>query len=72
MCLSAVYWARLGRIFYANTRRDASAIGFDDDLIYREVARPVSRRKAPMQQLLRGEALEVFAEWKNKPDKIRY
>ena len=72
MCLAAIYWARIGKIFYANTRRDASAIGFDDDLIYREVARPVSRRKVPMKQLLRGEALEVFAEWERKPDKIRY
>jgi len=72
MCLSAIYWARLGKIFYANTRRDASAIGFDDDLIYREVSGPVSRRKIPMQQLLRKDALKVFEEWKKKPDKIRY
>jgi guanine deaminase len=72
MCLSAIYWARMGKIFYANTRRDAAAIGFDDDLIYREVARPVSHRKIPMKQLLRKDALKVFAEWKKKPDKIRY
>jgi tRNA(Arg) A34 adenosine deaminase TadA len=72
MCLAAIYWARMGKIFYANTRRDASAVGFDDDLICREMARPVSRRKIPMKQLLRREALKVFAEWKKKPDKIRY
>ena len=54
----------MGKIFYANTRRDAAAIGFDDDLIYRELARPISRRKIPMKQLLRREALKVFAEWK--------
>ena len=72
MCLAAIYWARMGKIFYANTRRDASAVGFDDDLIYREVTRPVSRRKIQMQQLLRKEALKVFAEWKNKPDKVCY
>ncbi len=72
MCMAAIYWARMGKIFYANTRRDASAVGFDDDLIYREVTRPVSRRKIQMQQLLRKEALKVFAEWQNKPDKIRY
>ena len=72
MCLAAIYWARMGKIFYANARRDAAAIGFDDDFLYREVARPVSRRKLPMKQLLRGEALKVFAEWKRKPDKIRY
>jgi len=72
MCLAAVYWARIGRIFYAGTRRDAAAVGFDDDLIYHEVARPASRRKIPMRQLLRNDALKVFAEWKKKPDKIRY
>ena len=72
MCLAAVYWARIKKIFYANTRRDAATVGFDDDLIYREVARPVSRRKIRMQQLLRKDALKVFAEWKKKPDKIRY
>jgi tRNA(Arg) A34 adenosine deaminase TadA len=72
MCLAAVYWARLRKVYYANTRRDAVRIGFDDEWLYREVARPGSRRKLPMRQLLRGEALEVFAEWKNKPDKIRY
>jgi tRNA(Arg) A34 adenosine deaminase TadA len=72
MCLAAGYWARLRRIYYANTRRDAAAIGFDDDFLYREAARPVSRRKIPMQQLFRREALKVFAEWKNKPDKVCY
>ena len=72
MCLAAIYWARIGKIFYANTRRDAAAIGFDDDSIYHEVARPVSRRKIPMRQLLRNAALKVFAEWKKKTDKIRY
>ena len=72
MCLAAIYWARCKKFYYANTRRDAAKIGFDDDLIYREVARPIARRKIPMKQLLRPEALKVFAEWKNKPDKIRY
>jgi tRNA(Arg) A34 adenosine deaminase TadA len=72
MCLAAGYWARLRRIYYANTRRGAAKIGFDDSWLYREMARPVSRRKLPMKQLLHKEALEVFAEWKTKPDKIRY
>jgi len=72
MCLAAIYWARFKTVYYANTRRDAARIEFDDDLIYREVARPVSRRKTSMRQLLRPEALEVFAEWSAKPDKIRY
>jgi guanine deaminase len=66
MCLAAIYWARLGKIFYAGARRDAAAIGFDDDFLYREVARPVSRRKIPMRQLLRGDALKVFKEWRDQ------
>ena len=72
MCLSAIYWARLKKIYYANTRLDAARIAFDDDLIYRELAKPISRRNIPMKQLLRPEALKVFQEWQAKPDKIRY
>ena len=72
MCLAAIYWARLKMVFYASTRRDAAKIHFDDELIYREVARPVSRRLMPMKQLLRAEAGKVFAEWKSKPDKLLY
>jgi len=72
MCLAAICWARFKKVYYANTRQDAAKIQFDDDLIYREVAKPVSQRKIPMKQLLRPEALEVFAEWKTKADKVRY
>jgi guanine deaminase len=72
MCLGAIYWARLRKIYYANTRKDAAAIDFDDDFLYREVALPVSRRKIPMKQLLHREALNVFAEWEKKADKIPY
>jgi tRNA(Arg) A34 adenosine deaminase TadA len=72
MCLSAIYWARIKRVYYANTRRDAARIKFDDEWIYHEVSRPVARRKIPMSQMLRPEALKVFAEWQTKPDKIRY
>lgn len=72
MCLSAIYWARLRKVYYANTRRDAAKIDFDDDLIYREVAKPISQRLIPMKQLLRTEAAGVFAEWQAKPDKMRY
>jgi guanine deaminase len=72
MCLSAIYWARLSKVFFANTRKDAARIDFDDDFIYREVARPISRRKLAMKQILRNEALPVFAEWSQKPDKIPY
>jgi guanine deaminase len=72
MCLAAIYWARLRRVYYANTQLDAAKIDFDDRFIYREVALPIARRKIPMQQLLRPEALKVFAEWKTKTDKVRY
>ena len=72
MCLSAIYWARLKRVFYGNTRKDAAKIHFDDDLIYREVAAPLSKRRIPMKQLLRVEALRAFREWRAKPDKTLY
>jgi guanine deaminase len=72
MCLAAIYWARFSKVFYANTRRDAAKIKFDDDLIYREIGRPIARRKIPMEQLLRPEALQAFVEWDAKADKIQY
>jgi tRNA(Arg) A34 adenosine deaminase TadA len=72
MCLSAIYWARIRAVYYANTRRDAAAIEFDDALIYREVARPLKRRILPMIQLLRNEAQPAFDEWRRKADKVRY
>jgi tRNA(Arg) A34 adenosine deaminase TadA len=72
MCLGAIYWARLRKIHYANTRADAAAIQFDDEFFYREMAMPVARRKIPMKQLLRHEALKVFVEWKSRPDKTIY
>jgi guanine deaminase len=72
MCLGAVYWARLKEVFYANTRKDAAKIQFDDNMIYNEICLPLPRRKIRMTPLLRKEALKVFAEWKNKADKVRY
>jgi tRNA(Arg) A34 adenosine deaminase TadA len=72
MCLSAIYWARIDKVYYANTRKDAARIAFDDDFIYREVALPIGRRKLVMKQILRSEALPAFMEWKRKADKIPY
>ena len=72
MCLSAIYWARLGNVFYGNTRQDAAKIAFDDDLIYREVALPIGKRTLKMKQLLHDEALAAFAEWQRKTDKVLY
>jgi guanine deaminase len=72
MCLSAIYWSRLSKVFYGNTRKDAAKIAFDDDYIYREVALPLGRRQLKMKQLLRKEALAAFHEWETKTDKVRY
>ena len=72
MCLSAIYWARLDRIFFANSRQDAAAIGFDDALIYDEVPKPIDQRIIPTVKLDLPEAEAVFAEWQAKPDKVQY
>lgn len=72
MCLAAAYWARLDRVVYANARDDAAAIGFDDQWLYDEVAKPVAARALPMRRLLAAEALEVFSAWAAKPDKVPY
>jgi tRNA(Arg) A34 adenosine deaminase TadA len=72
MCLSAIYWAHLDRIFYANSRNDAAVIGFDDDFLYHEIPLPENRRSKKSHRLLSEEAWEVFEEWIKKPDKVRY
>jgi tRNA(Arg) A34 adenosine deaminase TadA len=72
MCLAAAYWARIDRLVYAASRDDAAAIGFDDAVIYQELALPIASRSLPMQQLLRAEAVQVFAAWQRKPDKVPY
>lgn len=72
MCLSAIYWARLDRIWYANDRADAARIGFDDALIYREVALAPPERRVPMTRLLDAEARAAFEAWLAKPDKVAY
>jgi guanine deaminase len=72
MCLGAIYWARFDRVYFANTRKDAAAIGFDDDHIYGEFAKPMAERCLPFVHLPLGEAALVFKEWMAKPDKIPY
>jgi tRNA(Arg) A34 adenosine deaminase TadA len=72
MCLGAIYWARPARLFIAGTREDAAAAGFDDDHIYRELAKPNADRGLRMESLLREEAKLVFQNWVDKPDKIEY
>jgi tRNA(Arg) A34 adenosine deaminase TadA len=72
MCLSAIYWARLDRIWFANDRSNAAAIGFRDDLLYREIPLPLEQRSIPIRRLLGEEGWAAFAEWDQKPDKIQY
>jgi len=72
MCLAAIYWARIERIYYANTTEDAAGIGFDDALLYRELATPADERSLPAERLLADEAIAVFAEWADDPDKVPY
>ncbi len=72
MCLSAIYWARIDKIYYANTREDAGKIDFDDSLIYSEFEKKINERKIPMIQMMREDALKAFELWSKKIDKIKY
>ena len=72
MCLSAIYWARIDEIFYANTRDDARKIDFDDSLIYSELQKNIDKRKIIMTQMMRDEALKAFELWNKKTDKVKY
>ncbi len=72
MCLSAIYWARLDKIYYANTREDAKNIDFDDSFIYLEIPKKIGDRKIKMIQMLRDDALKAFEIWDKKVDKIKY
>ena len=72
MCLAAIYWSRIGNVYYANTRDDAKKIDFDDSLIYEELIKNVKERKISMKQMMREEALKAFDMWNKKTDKIKY
>jgi tRNA(Arg) A34 adenosine deaminase TadA len=72
MCLSAIYWAGLSRICFANTKQDAEDIYFGDKFIYEEIERPISRRAIPTESFMREEALQAFRAWEAKTDKINY
>lgn len=72
MCLGAIYWARIDKVFFANTRLDAEYIGFDDSIIYEEISRPLKERKIEFKQLLREEALEAFRAWEESENKVEY
>ena len=72
MCLSAIYWARIDKIYYANTREDAQKIDFDDSSIYSELKKNIEERKIPMVQMMRNEALKAFDLWDKKTEKVKY
>jgi len=72
MCLSAIYWAHIEKIYYANTRDDAQKIDFDDSLIFSELLKNVKKRKIPMVQIMRDEAIKAFELWDKKTDKVKY
>lgn len=72
MCLGAIYWARIGKIYYGNTRKDARNINFADDFIYEELERPLPARTVPIVPLLREEAMQTFRLWSEKEDKTAY
>lgn len=72
MCLGAIYWARLDRIYYANDRKDAARIGFDDDFIYQEMPLNPENRSKQMTILLPEEAVRAFRMWEERIDKTAY
>lgn len=72
MCLGAIYWARLARVYYGNLASDASQIGFDDSFIYREITQVLGKRSIPMVNLMREQALAAFRAWQEKPNKVSY
>ena len=72
MCLGAIYWAPLDKIYYANDRKDAAAIGFDDDFIYQELELKNEDRHKKMELLLPEEAKKAFEMWAESTDKTEY
>jgi tRNA(Arg) A34 adenosine deaminase TadA len=72
MCLSAIYWSGIKKVYYGNTRKDAADINFDDDFIYQEISLPIEERSVKMEQLGREEAQKAFKDWFNKHDKVEY
>jgi len=72
MCLSAIYWARIDKVYFGSLAEDAARVGFDDSAIYNEIALPHSQRKIPMIPMMREEALAAFRVWEQNPSKIPY
>lgn len=72
MCLAAIYWARIDRLYYANTKVDADKIGFSDNFIYEEFEKPEEKRRIKTTTMLRNEAIKAFEKWEEKTDKTEY
>lgn len=72
MCLSAIYWARIDKIYFGNTKEDAKDVGFDDSFIYRQLELPEEKRSIPVMHVMRDEAVKAFEVWKNTENKISY
>lgn len=72
MCLAAIYWTRIKTVYFANTQKDAQKIGFDDEWIYQELAKPITKRKIKMTPLMRDKAKTAFEAWRNSEKKIEY
>lgn len=72
MCLGAIYWAHLDKLYFGNNKHDAAEIGFDDAFIYEELDLKPADRRLPSEVLLPDEAISAFNDWKNKADKVEY
>ena len=72
MCLGAIYWARLNKLYFANTKADAAKINFDDQFIYEEIEKPYAERKLVTRQMMADEAIKAFEDWEEMEGKIRY
>lgn len=72
MCLGAIYWAHLDHLYFAGTKNDAAAVGFDDAFIYKELPLPIHERKLPTEEMMHNEALAPFKAWNEKDDKVEY
>ena len=72
MCLGAIYWARVSKVIYANTRHDAAAVEFDDDFIYKEISIDINKRRIPFLHYPHPKAKEIFDDWIANQHKIKY
>lgn len=72
MCLGAIYWAHLDKLYYGNTQKDAAGIGFNDEFIYKELDLRPEKRRLHSENLLHDEALKAFSEWEKNTHKIPY